>query len=397
MIASTTQSDRKMQPHIGGHAPDERDAFVLMTCWDTLVCIEDVSGALVHRDVGFTPANLVFWSDDTRISVSAEQSAPLGAHQPDLSPYDHWVMNEDTRTGLVTIRINGRFACAEPNGEISTSRDEAHDWEMFKRTPLAEARSNHEAAISRRKLSLAVPRFKRSASIPAILHQTYPTHHLPPALAANAQHLRDMNPGYAYRLWDDQGRHDFIYEHYGYDILSIYLSINPHYGACRADLFRYLCIYKLGGVYLDIKSGATTGLATIIRPDDTYLLSQWPRDADGALVATPPYADLADVPGGEFQQWHVIGAAGHPFLETAINDVLSNIRTYHAGRHDVGRLGALRVTGPITYTRSIRPLLGTAPHRFIEAHQEGLVYNMVENHYRLFTVHYTSLRTPIVY
>ena len=49
---------------------------------------------------------------------------------------------------------------------------------------------------------------------------------------------------------------NYIRREYGESILSCYLRIDPVYGAARADLFRYLLLYRTGGVYLDIKSAA---------------------------------------------------------------------------------------------------------------------------------------------
>ncbi len=192
----------------------------------------------------------------------------------------------------------------------------------------------------------------------------------------------------------------FIGSIYGQDVLRYYNSIDPAYGAARADLFRYLLIYKCGGVYLDIKSGLEQPLDEIIEPDDTYILSRWGGD-DPKFRGWGFHPELFEDYGvGEFQQWHVIAAPGHPFLRAAIQRVLANIGMYIPAFHGVGAEGVIRTTGPVAYTRAIMPLLPAFPHRLVEAHSElGLVYSTLEDqrgHFTLFPRHYHNQTVPVV-
>ncbi|RYF20514.1 MAG: hypothetical protein EOO77_07875 [Oxalobacteraceae bacterium] len=74
-------------------------------------------------------------------------------------------------------------------------------------------------------------------------------------------------------MFDDGEIRRFIDDEYGADILANFDCIRREYGAARADLFRYLLIYKRGGVYLDIKSGFERSLDEVLQPDDQMLLS----------------------------------------------------------------------------------------------------------------------------
>src|SRR5438067_2696757 len=96
-----------------------------------------------------------------------------------------------------------------------------------------------------------VPTLVQGDSIPKVIHQTFPTKDLPPRIQANVELIRSQNPDYEWNFYDDKKIVDFISSRYDQRILDLYLKINPNYGAARADLFRYLCIYQLGGVYLD--------------------------------------------------------------------------------------------------------------------------------------------------
>ena len=112
-------------------------------------------------------------------------------------------------------------------------------------------------------------------AIPKVIYQTYTTKDLPLLLRENVARLKEINPDYHHELYDDTDIEWFIASRYGSDMLRTYRRINPRYGAARADLFRYLLIYKCGGVYLDIKSRTTRPLDEVLHPDDELLLSHW--------------------------------------------------------------------------------------------------------------------------
>lgn len=243
----------------------------------------------------------------------------------------------------------------------------------------------------------AVARAPRRLRIARIIHQTYSTDAVPQAFAPAVAQLRAINSGWRYRYWSDKEVHDFIYGAYGWEILRLYLRINPRYGAARADLFRYLCLYHCGGVYLDIKSGGSADLDRIIQAEDTYLLSQWRNAAGGRYPGWGQHPELAGVAGGEFQQWFIIAAAGHPFLERVIERVLGNLAGYDEARDGVGRMAVLRTTGPIAYTLAIHPLLTVHDHRFFDAEAAGLRYCPRRNHLRVFGAEsYLRQSTPLV-
>ena len=120
-----------------------------------------------------------------------------------------------------------------------------------------------------------MPEFAQGSTIPRIIHQTFYERTLSPELQANVDRLRALNPGWEYRFYDDADIAAFIRENYPPLIWAYYQRIDSRYGAARADLFRYLLMYKVGGVYLDIKSTAMRPLDTVLCPDDRFILSKW--------------------------------------------------------------------------------------------------------------------------
>lgn len=248
---------------------------------------------------------------------------------------------------------------------------------------------------------LELPPVAPGRSIPRTIHQLFASRVLPPQLEANVRKLRALNPDWDYRLYDDRDMLDFVARHYGARMLAYYTRINRDYGASRADLFRYLLMYRLGGLYLDIKSSLENPLSTALRSDDVYLLSRWRNGRGEQYRGWGIHRELDSVGGQEFQQWHIAAAPGHPFLHAVINKVIQNIDCYEPATHAVGRLGVLRLTGPIAYTLAISPLLPLHPHRFADSQTElGFTYSIFPRphtmpHKQIFKRHYIGLQTPV--
>lgn len=232
-------------------------------------------------------------------------------------------------------------------------------------------------------------------SIPRIIHQTFYERDLAPQLAANVAHLKAVNPAWEYRFYDDADIVRFIEEHYSAAVAGHFQRIDPKYGAARADVFRYLLMYKVGGVYLDIKSLATRPLDDVLRAEDRFILSGWNSD----MESWGSHWELRDIPTGEFQQWHIVCAPGHPYLKAVLENVMANIDKYLPSLHGIGKNGVLRVTGPIAYTRAIHAVQAQYPHRVADSHTElGFEYNVYRNqsHETTFKSHYSLQKTPLI-
>jgi inositol phosphorylceramide mannosyltransferase catalytic subunit len=235
-------------------------------------------------------------------------------------------------------------------------------------------------------------------AIPKKIHQIYFGDDLSDQLRANVQELKDLNPDWDHVLFDAPAGEDYIRTHYGTKVLQAYHRLDPRYYAARADLLRYLIVYQEGGVYLDIKSRFEGPIDQFIKGDEGYVLAQWRNGAGEMHEGFGIHRDLAYVPGGEFQNFHVIGAPKHPFLAAVIEAVLRNITAY-APWHAVGRTGVVRVTGPIAYTQAIFPLLGCHPCKRVRNEGEvGLQYS-IPGAYDPSPAngrHYSTVKAPVV-
>lgn len=249
-----------------------------------------------------------------------------------------------------------------------------------------------------RKLNV-LPDVAAGNAIPRIIHQTFTNRQLPAEIEENVARIKAMNPRWEYRFYENEDFADFIRQNYNDKVLEYYNRINPAYGAVRADLFRYLLIYKCGGMYIDMKSSTTLPLDSVLKDSDCFLLSHWQNKKNEEHEGFGFHWDL-DVPDGEFQQWHVISAPGHPFLKAVIETIFMNIDLYLPSLHGVGQYGVMRVTGPITYTKSILPLMPLHRYRMVNAAVDlGLKYSIYPkfSHMKIYNAkHYTVLKEPIV-
>jgi mannosyltransferase OCH1-like enzyme len=250
-----------------------------------------------------------------------------------------------------------------------------------------------------RSITPQVQKFPLGTSIPKLIHQTFSNAPLPDILARNIENLKALNPGWRHCFYNDDDIIAFIIKEYGHDMLHCYEKINPRYGAARADLFRYLLLYRFGGVYLDIKSTATLPLDTALSNDELYILSHWKNELGAVRQSWGKHPELEAIEHGEYQQWHIICVAGHPFLEAVINEVVSRIASYRPWRERLGQQAVIRTTGPIAYTLAIAPLRPHYPHRLIRNEEEiGLQYSIMPDHTHapFFKSHYVSLLEPLV-
>jgi hypothetical protein len=261
-----------------------------------------------------------------------------------------------------------------------------------------------------KKAAAIIPAVSMGDRIPRILHQHFllGDEAIPQPVRSVRDALRAANSSWEYSFWDAPRAEAFIRETYGESVLSRYLSLRPEYYAARSDLLRYLALYVQGGVYLDIKSTCDRPLDQALRPDDKYLLLNFPKMMDGARS---PHVDdflkygvpeISHLPNGEYVQWVIVTVPGHPFLRAVIERVLANIDSYSPLRYGVASGGTLRVTGPIAYSLEIESIRDLHPHSGpMSAADRGFRYSGLEDslmqHRQVFGRNcYHDLEIPMV-
>ena len=171
----------------------------------------------------------------------------------------------------------------------------------------------------------------RSTAIPKCIYQTGERAQVGRRVYRSVRKMLKLNGEYEYRFFDDSDVVEFIREEFDERIVSAYLALNI--GAAKADLWRYLVLYRRGGIYLDLDSGCRVPFRDIVRPDDVAVI-----------------AEEDPKTGGFFVQWALIFAPGHPFLERTIELVLNNIEARAS-------TNVHEVTGPTPYSNAIRQIL----------------------------------------
>lgn len=178
-------------------------------------------------------------------------------------------------------------------------------------------------------------------SIPKIIHQTFKDKKLPIITKWHISRFLKRNPDYIYEFYDDERIEHFIANEYDSETLELYRLLNI--GAAKADFFRYVVLFKKGGIYLDIDSGINGSLNDFVLEDDVAIIT---KEGDPTL----------------FAQWALIFASGHPFLEKTIEIIKTNILT-NKYPNDVHKM-----TGPSAYTEAINVCLSlnpAIPHRVL--------------------------------
>lgn len=199
--------------------------------------------------------------------------------------------------------------------------------------------------------------------IPKTIYQTWYTTNIPGPIQESIDQMKDQNPDYKYVLFDDDTMRDFIQTSYSKQILEIYDVLKV--GAAKADLWRYLVLYKYGGIYLDIDSVWKGSFNSIISENDKAVISRENND------------DL-------FVQWCLMFEPGHPILRYAIEKACTNI--LFRSQDNI-----VFLTGPIVYSEAVNTTL--SPHKIYsmtddEANKIINTHNMGDKRCKVFSTDY---------
>jgi len=117
--------------------------------------------------------------------------------------------------------------------------------------------------------------------------------------------LQLIYPNYPYKLFSDYEMKQFIRQYYDSNIISQYDNIIP--SAFKSDFFRYLFLYKMGGLYMDMTLQACEDVIMYIR--DRY------GDVD--------FVSATDN-GHKTRLWNAFMyvKAGHPFMRYCIDKIM---------------------------------------------------------------------------
>lgn len=213
--------------------------------------------------------------------------------------------------------------------------------------------------------SLKIPEIKKENHIPKVIYRTCNKDYLS-KFQQSIQQTQQVMKDYKQIVYFDQDIVDFIKENYPEDVLYLYNKINPRYFPAKADLFRYLLIYKLGGIYLDAKSVILKNIDHLVQKhgDKLFVIKgKWYKNylnlidnfyIKNLLNYNQNWSHFSGTPYGEYNNWVIISPAGNPLLKKVILQTLSNIKYGIANNNYIhGEISVLAMTGPLMYTRVI--------------------------------------------
>ena len=163
--------------------------------------------------------------------------------------------------------------------------------------------------------------------IPKLIHQTAKTSDISPACREYQQTVRRLHPTWRYQLWTDVDNANFVRSEFP-DFFATFEALPKN--IMRADVIRYLLMYRMGGLYLDLDY-------EMLKPFDKL-------DHDIVL----PFESDGDFGPGNDRVCNSIFAAapGHPLFKMAIDDLQAYPPTPDAE--------VIAATGPVFLTRIFR-------------------------------------------
>jgi hypothetical protein len=138
------------------------------------------------------------------------------------------------------------------------------------------------------------------SGVPLNIYQSWTTNKLPMKMKENMEKLIGTNPEFDHYLYSHEKCLEFIRDNYSNDVAEAFEALKP--GAYKSDLWRYCILYKLGGVYLDMKFYLTTPLLSLVKEhpelyikdivaegtnDNVLKCKKGPAIYNGFIITTP--------------------------------------------------------------------------------------------------------------
>ena len=162
--------------------------------------------------------------------------------------------------------------------------------------------------------------------IPKTIYQSWYTKNLHPYVQCKIDHFKSMNPDYTHVIYTDEEMDEFVNTNFEGEIAECYNRLNII--VAKVDFWRYLVLYKYGGIYLDMDSSIEQPLCNLIKEEDEAIIT-------------------AEGNPDKYVQWALIFNKNHPILKRTIDIIVDNIKT-NRFPNDI-----MQMTGPVPYSQAI--------------------------------------------
>ena len=194
--------------------------------------------------------------------------------------------------------------------------------------------------------------------IPKIIYRSWKTQNFHPKIQRHIDKMLKLNSEYEQIIYTDDQINDFVSSNYDQEIYNAYSKLNII--TAKVDFWRYLILYKNGGIYLDIDSQINSKISNFLKEDDK------------ALITAETNPEL-------FVQWALFFEKNHPILERTISKVVENINM-EKFPNDI-----VNTTGPGVYTSAIKEI-------YYENYKEDLNWNKVDKKFnKIFNINSNNL------
>lgn len=225
------------------------------------------------------------------------------------------------------------------------------------------------------------------SQFPKAIYQTAP-HIGPDTPKTLTESWKRMNPHYYYEIFDDESALRFVSELYNKsrpDLVRVFRDV--HQKVITADLFRYILMFELGGIYTDVDTECLRSIDTWGVPHNATInlvVGLETNELDPGIFGDDMVADFGFVHRLQFLQWTLMAKPRHSVMETAINQIVDGI--IHKARSQQKAIKSVRFThaeilnlsGPGLYTRIVKAYIqDETQRRVLDAEMASTSYEHV--------------------
>jgi mannosyltransferase OCH1-like enzyme len=248
--------------------------------------------------------------------------------------------------------------------------------------------------------TIELPKINREYFIPKIIYRTHVDEKRLEPYQEVLDQTKDILPEYKTKIFFEEDILKYIKNNYSSRIFEAYKSISPGYGPAKADFFRYLVIYREGGIYLDIKSGPVKNIDGIVTDlKGRMAISNWtkfPIKYLPILYFDELYwSDFVNSSYGEYQNWYIIAGKGNPLLGKIIKQMVTNIEEGNKNKklYSHGKTSVVCLTGPLMLSKTVEKHKNEEDFKYLNPNLNNhLKYKIIDhiqieksNHYKKST------------
>ena len=252
--------------------------------------------------------------------------------------------------------------------------------------------------------TIELPNVNRENFIPKIIYRTHYSKESIKPYEKVLEHTKNILPNYETKIFYDKDCNEYIRKNFSSRIYKAFTSISNDYGPAKADFFRYLVIYKEGGIYLDIKSSPIKNIDHIINNlNGKMAISNWTKTylkyLPFSISNLRYWAAFTQNPYGEYQNWYIISGKGNPLLGEIIKNMVTNIEIGNKNKelYSHGKISVLCLTGPLMMTKVIEKYKNKNDYKYFNPNLDNhLIYQYINHKSIEKNNHYTENKNKCV-